>query len=678
MLRETPKGVILAEYPDEGRKRVVIAAVEPTVDGGRFAVKRVVGDRVEVTADIFADGHESVGARLLWRKSGEKEWSSAPMAHRDNDRWAGELAVDAIGRWEFTVEAWIDRYLGWSRDMEKRIAAGQDLAVQYLVAAELIDRVIDLRKLPKADAAALKEWAATFRDETIPDADKTDRLVSGDLDELMERHPDDRHAYRLEPGYPIWVDRELAGFSAWYEMFPRSTGKRGEHGTFRTAAERFSYVRELGFDIVYLPPIHPIGVSFRKGKNNTLEPGKEDVGSPWAIGGREGGHTAIHPELGTLEDFRWFVKEARKYDLEVALDIAFQASPDHPWVTEHPEWFRKLPDGSIQYAENPPKKYQDIYPIDFDSEDWRGLWDALRDVMLFWAGEKVRVFRVDNPHTKALGFWEWAIAEIRDEYPDVIFLSEAFTRPKVMYHLAKVGFTQSYTYFTWRNSKPEMEEYLRELTSVPVVDFFRPNFWPNTPDILHADLQTGGRGMFMTRLMLASLLSSNYGIYGPAFELLEHLPVREGSEEYLDSEKYQIRRWDLDREESLRWLIARINRIRRANAALQSNRSLRFHRFSNDQITCFSKRTKDFANVILCFVSFDPRHVQAGSTRLDMAELGLDPGERFTVHDLVTGARYDWHGLENYVELNPHVMPGHIFEVQRRKPSDAAGAGDGG
>jgi starch synthase (maltosyl-transferring) len=481
----------------------------------------------------------------------------------------------------------------------------------------------------------------------------------------MEKYPDRRWASVYDKELRVNVERSKARFSAWYELFPRSgAGRPAKHGTLRDCVERLPYVAGMGFDVLYLPPIHPIGISFRKGKNNTLAAQPDDVGSPWAIGAKEGGHKAIHPQLGSLADFKLLVEEAKKLDIEVALDIAFQCTPDHPYVTEHPQWFRKRPDGSIQYAENPPKKYQDIFPIDFESDDWEALWKELKSIIEFWCEQGVRIFRVDNPHTKAFPFWEWAIAEIKKNYPDALFLAEAFTRPKVMYRLAKLGFSQSYTYFAWRNTKAELTQYFTELTQTEVSDFFRPNLWPNTPDILTEYLQFGGRPAFMARLVLAAMLGANYGIYGAAFELSENLPREPGSEEYLNSEKYEIKNWDLDQPGSLKELVATVNRIRRENRALHSDRNLRFHTVDNPEIIAFSKTTDDLSNIIVVAVNLDPHHTQAGWVELSTQDLGLDPEQPYQMHELLTGARYLWHGARNFVQLDPQSVPAQIFRVR--------------
>jgi starch synthase (maltosyl-transferring) len=465
----------------------------------------------------------------------------------------------------------------------------------------------------------------------------------------------------------VVVDRERARFGTWYEMFPRScAADPGRYGTFRDCEARLPYIADMGFDVLYLPPIHPVGHTNRKGKNNSPAARPQEPGSPWAIGSEVGGHKAVDPELGTLQDFRRLIDKAKEHSIEIALDIAFQCSPDHPYVTEHPTWFHRRPDATIQYAENPPKKYEDTYSLDFETEDWQELWEEMKSIVLFWIEQGVRIFRVDNPHTKPFAFWEWLIDEVKRDHPEVILLSEAFTRPKIMYRLAKLGFTQSYTYFAWRNTSWELTQYFTELTQTEVRQHFRPHLWPNTPDILTEYLQSGGRPAFMARLVLAATLGANYGIYGPAFELCESRPREPGSEEYLDSEKYEIKRWDLDRPDSLKEFIARVNRIRRENPALQSDWHLSFHRVDNEQLICYSKRTEDGANVILVAVNLDPHYTQSGWVELDLEELGLDSTQPYQVHDLLGDARYLWNGPHNYVELNPHVLPAHIFRLRRR------------
>jgi starch synthase (maltosyl-transferring) len=646
----------------EGRRRVVIEGVAPEIDCGRFPVKRTVGERVVVEADVLIDGHESVAAALRFRREEDRTWEEVRMRPLGNDRWRGAFAVSDLGTYRYTIRAWVDRFATWRTGLEKKVDAGQDVDVDLLAGADLVSRAA--RTATGDPARSLRAFARTLLDrpETAVAA-----ALDPELAELMDAYPDRRPQAAYGRDLRVVVDRERARFGTWYELFPRSASSEpGRHGTFADVEKRLPYVAGMGFDVLYLPPIHPIGSSYRKGKNNTPGGGPEDPGSPWAIGSQQGGHTAVDPRLGTISDFERLVERARDHGLEVALDLAFQCSPDHPYVREHPEWFRHRPDGTIQYAENPPKKYQDIYPLDFETEAWPELWKELAEVVRFWIGRGVRIFRVDNPHTKPFAFWEWLIEEIKAEHPEVLFLAEAFTRPRVMYRLAKLGFTQSYTYFAWRNTKQELTDYFTELTRTSLREFFRPNLWPNTPDILTEHLQTGGTPAFMARLVLAATLGASYGIYGPAFELQEKQPIREGSEEYMDSEKYEIRRWDLKRSDSLAEFLGRVNRIRRENEALQSDRSLRFHEIGNDHLIAYSKSTEDGANVILTVVNLDPHHPQGGWTGLDLGSLGLDPNEQYQVHDLLTEARFVWNGARNYVELDPHVVPAHIFRIRSR------------
>ena len=647
----------------DGRKRVVIEGVAPEIDGGRFPAKRTVGDLVRVEADIFTDGHDSVAAVLLFRHEKSKSWAEKPMTQLVNDRWVAEFPVSELGRYRFTIHGWVDHWETWRRDLLKRIQANSDTEVDYQIGAELVDQ--GAARAKAADSEWLRGQAESLR--SIADlVERRNLAIDAALNEKMIQYPDRRFATEMDRQLVILVDPVRARFSSWYEFFPRSASPEpGRHATFADCEARLPYIAEMGFDVVYLPPIHPIGTTFRKGRNNTVTPEPGDVGSPWAIGAAEGGHKAVNPLLGTLEDFRRFVRRASEFKLQVALDIAFQAAPDHPYVKEHEEWFRKRPDGTIQYAENPPKKYQDIYPFDFESAKWLELWQELKSVFTFWIEQGITIFRVDNPHTKAFPFWEWCISEIKSQWPEVLFLSEAFTRPKIMYRLAKLGFSQSYTYFPWRNAKYELTTYLTELTKPPVSEFFRPNQWPNTPDILTEFLQLGTRAAFMIRLLLAATLGANYGIYGPPFELLESRPVRPGSEEYLDSEKYQIRHWDLERPDSLREFIALVNRIRRDNAALQSDWSLAFHPVDNDQLICYSKQVSDPPNLILVVINLDPHHRQSGFVDLPLDRLQVEESRPYQAHDLLTGARYLWTGRRNYVELDPASVPGHIFRIRR-------------
>ncbi|EAR23434.1 alpha-1,4-glucan--maltose-1-phosphate maltosyltransferase [Nitrococcus mobilis] len=652
-----------ASSQSDGRKRVVIEGVAPAVDAGRFPIKRTLGEKVVVEADAFVDGHDQLACVLCYRKAATETWTEVAMRPLGNDRWSGEFAVDELGRYGYTVTAWVDHFRTWCAELKKRTKA-EDIASALMIGAELIEAAAARANEPP-DAAELHRYAKALRTAGDPLTRRSQALDPA-LAQLMAQSPDRMFATTYERELMVVVDVAHARFSTWYELFPRSCVQEpGTHGSLRSCAERLPYIAAMGFDVLYLPPIHPIGTTARKGRNNTLNASAEDPGSPWAIGSEAGGHKAVHPQLGTLEDFRHLVRRAREQGLEVALDIAFQCSPDHPYVKQAPQWFRWRPDGTVQYAENPPKKYQDIYPFNFESEDWQGLWDELEDVFLFWIEQGVRIFRVDNPHTKPFPFWEWLITHVKAQHPEVIFLAEAFTRPKVMHRLAKLGFTQSYTYFTWRNNKWELMEYFTELTQTPSREYFRPNLWPNTPDILNEYLQVGGRPAFMTRLVLAATLGANYGIYGPAFELCEARPREPGSEEYLDSEKYEIRAWELERPDSLAHFITRVNQIRRENPALQQDWSLRFHPVDNEALVCYSKHCDALDNVILVVVNVDPHHTQAGWVELPLEALQLLPEHPYQVHDLLSDARYLWQGARNYVELDPHSAPAHIFRVRR-------------
>jgi len=649
------------EKPKEGRGRVVIENIVPEVNCGRFPIKRIVDDLVSIEADVFGDGHDHVRARLLWKQEGDRDWQSTEMQSLGNDRWRGEFPVAKVGRYRYTLLGEIDHFETWQSDLKKRVEAKQDLELPFATGALLLEQTQP--RATNKDSTKLASWAKKLRSSNY-DADAVAFALQEELLETVNRYPDAALETWYDKELEVVVDRERARFSSWYELFPRSWSPTpGKHGTLRDVAARLDYVAEMGFDVLYLPPISPIGKSFRKGKNNSVEAAPGDEGSPWAIGSAEGGHTAIHPALGTMEDFHALVARAKELNMEVALDIAFQCAPDHPWVKEHPEFFKNRPDGSIQYAENPPKKYQDIYPLDFESSNWKGLWDALKNVFSFWIDAGVLIFRVDNPHTKAFPFWEWVIPELKEKNPDVLFLAEAFTRPRVMERLAKAGFTQSYTYFTWRDTKEELTQYLLELTTTPVREYFTPNFWPNTPDILPAHLQTGGLPAFRSRLVLATTLIASYGIYGPAFELGENTPTKPGSEEYLNSEKYEIKSWDLQSASSLKPLITRLNQIRRENKALQSNERLHFHSTDNPSLICYSKRTADGSNLILVVVNLDPFLVQPGWVNLDLDVLGLAASDTFEVHDLLADRSYRWQGRRNYVALRPAEMPAHIFRV---------------
>lgn len=640
------------------RRRVVIEHVTPMLDCGRFPVKRAQGEPVMVEADVFADGHDEIRAETWFRHESEETWRRIPMTALGNDRWRAVFEVSEVGQYFYQVAAGIDRAGTWRRDLGRRLEAQQDLENAFHEGARLAEDAAT--QAPAAEERArLVQIAGILQQARAPFLLERELALGGELAGLLERHAS-RALWRYSsPPLRVRTERPRARASAWYEFFPRSCAPSGR---LRDCGARLRYAAELGFDVVYLPPIHPIGQACRKGPNNALSAGPQDPGSPWAIGGPEGGHTTIHPALGTLADFRALVRLAQSLGLELALDIAFQCAPDHPYVTEHPSWFRHRADGSVQYAENPPKRYQDIYPFDFESEDAQALWQTLRDIFLFWIGEGVRIFRVDNPHTKPLPFWEWVIDAIKARHPDVIFLAEAFTRPRVMERLAKLGFSQSYTYFTWRNSRRELESYFTELTQSPLREYFWPNAWPNTPDILPPVLQHGGRPAFALRVVLAATLCANYGIYGPAFELGEDRPLAPGSEEYLDSEKYQVRSWDVGAAHSLAPLLKRLNEIRRHHVALAHDLSLRFHDVDNEALICYSKRHGD--SRILVVVNLDPHYAQSGWVHLDLAALALDPDATYTVHDLILEHDYTWHGPHNFVLLDPGRAPAHVLELR--------------
>lgn len=651
--------------PRDGRMRAVIDRLSPLVDGGRFPAKRIAGEAVCIEADCFTDGHDQLRVVLSWQAAHGPDAYEIDMQPRGNDLWTAEFTPSAPGRYRCTILAWVDHFESWRKELERREEIA-DIRVALLVGGAL---VTETAARAGSDSPALEEWAALLRESAEPESTAdaaTLKALALDPERarLMRRHSD--RSLAESASLEIHADRKRARFSSWYELFPRSASPRpARHGNFKDVEARLPYVAEMGFDVVYFPPIQPIGRVNRKGANNALTAKPGDVGSPWAIGSAEGGHKEILPQLGSLEDFRHLAGTARELGMEIALDLAFQTAPDHPYVAAHPEWFKHRPDGSVQYAENPPKKYQDIYPFDFESQNWRELWAELKSIVDFWIEQGIRIFRVDNPHTKPFAFWEWLITEVQRVHPEVLFLAEAFTRPKVMHRLAKLGFTQSYTYFTWRNTKRELTEYFTELAHGPSYQYFRPNVWPNTPDILHETLQSGVRAAFAARLVLAATLSANYGIYGPTFELMESKPREAGSEEYLDSEKYQLRHWPLDRPDSLRSLIARVNRIRRENVALQSDASLRFCALDNDQLIGYLKTETSSGNVIIVVVNLDPYHVQSGWIDLDLRALGLDEATPYQVHDLLSNQRFEWRGIRNFVMLDPQRMPAHVLKLRR-------------
>jgi starch synthase (maltosyl-transferring) len=644
--------------------RLVIEQVSPTVDGGDYPLKRVVLDRLNVDCAIFKDGHDLISARVGYAY-GDEDVSYTPLRYEFNaDRWYGQFVLPEVGNLEMWVEAWPDPFATWRRDLEKRIEAGQDVRAEFVEGAHFIRRRAILASVQELEP--LQNAARVLEDENVGTETRARVAFSQTLKDLMQGPLDDADVARSQR-YKVRVDRRAAAFSAWYELFPRSEARQaGVHGTFADTERRLPELAAMGFDVLYLPPIHPIGVTHRKGRNNArvAEPG--DVGSPWAIGNRDGGHTAIHPELGTLDDFRHFVQTAAEFGIEIALDFALQCSPDHPWVTEHPEWFFVRQDGSIRYAENPPKKYEDIYPLNFWGDPEGGLWEAARDALLFWASEGVKIFRVDNPHTKPFAFWQWCIAEVQALYPDVLFLSESFTRPNRMNNLAKIGFSQSYTYFTWKNSKAELEGYLREVARPPVSDYYRPNFFANTPDILHEYLQHGGRPAFRIRLLLAATLSPAYGIYS-GFEVCENEAVKPGSEEYLDSEKYELKFRDYAAPNNIKRDITRLNSLRQAHPALQTLTNLAFLPTTNDEIIAYVKYApREGASHLLVVVNLDPHQTREATIDVPIAHFGITPDATYVVRDLMTHAEYEWRGSQNYVKLAPEDKVGHLFEIVPR------------
>jgi starch synthase (maltosyl-transferring) len=641
---------------------VVIENLQPLIDGGRYPIKRILGEDLVVEADIFKDGHDVVAAVLKWRVLGKRAWRETPMNFVNNDRWRGVCTLYDETVHEYSVEAWTDTFRSWQAEFAKKFEAGiSDLRSEALEGGALIEAAAR-RARDRPDASRLRELSEEVSKGTNSEVYAVAR--SGELEVLMATYPDRAAATHYDPPPRVIVDRPAALFGAWYEFFPRSAEGQGDRGsTFRDCLPRVDDVKAMGFDVIYFPPIHPIGQTNRKGRNNSTSSKPGDPGVPWAIGSEAGGHKAVEPALGTLTDFEWLEKEVRKRGMEIALDFAINCSPDHPYVKEHPDWFYKRPDGTIKYAENPPKKYEDIYPLNFRCENWRELWAELKSVVLFWAERGVRIFRVDNPHTKPVAFWEYLIKGVREKYPDTIFLSEAFTRPKMMKALAKAGFNQSYTYFTWRNSKRELIEYFTELTQTEMSEYFRPNLWPNTPDILPFALQEGGRPAFMIRVALAATLSTLYGIYS-GYELCENeaLPDRE---EYRDSEKYQYKERDWDAPGNIKDWIARLNKIRKENRALQLYTNLRFHDAENDAILFYSKMTAARDNIILVVVNLDPHRKQNAFVHVPIESFGQMESDVYQVQDLLSDATYTWRGRRNYVELHPEIQPAHVFLVRR-------------
>jgi starch synthase (maltosyl-transferring) len=639
----------------KGKSRVVIENVQPQVEGGLYPAKRTIGERVDVTADIFGDGHDHLRANLLYKKADAAGWQKIEMKSELNDIWRGSFYVTERGPYVFSVTAWVDHFETWYDGFRKKVAAKVDVRLELLEGINFL-KVLS-KKHDEILSKAIRHLEGDYENALI-------YVLTDDFASLVHAYPLVEHETQYEKTLEIVVEHKKANFSTWYELFPRSAAlDGGVHGTFKDVIRLLPRIASMGFDVLYLPPIHPIGKINRKGKNNNVNAKPGEPGSPWAIGSDEGGHKSIHAELGTLLDYRKLIDEAKKHNIDIALDIAFQCAPDHPYVTEHPEWFKQRPDGSIQYAENPPKKYQDIYPFNFETEGWMELWFELKSVITYWIDQGVKIFRVDNPHTKPIPFWQWVIAEVNREYPDIIFLAEAFTRPKIMSSLGKVGFTQSYTYFTWRVNKQEITEYMNELVSGPSRNYFRPNFWPNTPDILPYHLQHQGENVFILRLALAATLSSNYGIYGPVYEFYDNVPVT-GREEYFDSEKYEIKRHDWKKTNRMTDIITLLNSARKNNASLQSTWNLQFCAIENPNLIAFLKATDDLSNIVLVVVNLEPNERQSGFVQLPKGRLKLGDRINVKVSDLITEEHYTWTQEWNYVELDPYKMPFHLFNIE--------------
>jgi starch synthase (maltosyl-transferring) len=639
----------------KGQSRVIIENVQPQVDNGLHPSKSTVGEHIRVTADIFGDGHDHIRAHLLYKKETGSTWTRVEMKASWNDSWYASFECREKGYYVFTIEAWIDHFDTWYDGFRKKAAAKVDVHVELMEGAEM------LRKLGKNDPALFA--AATRLENKKGHLEAVEFVLTPEFQRIVHHHPLIEFETRYSHELRVCVEHKKANFSTWYEFFPRSASLEGKHGTFKDAIKILPRVAVMGFDVLYFPPIHPIGKVNRKGKNNSVKSSPGEPGSPWAIGSTEGGHKSVHPELGTLDDFKKLVAEAKKLNIDIAMDIAFQCAPDHPYVKEHPDWFRQRPDGSIQYAENPPKKYQDIYPFNFESADWKNLWEELKSVFLYWIGQGVKIFRVDNPHTKPIAFWQWVIGEINKQHEDIIFLSEAFTRPKVMASLAKVGFTQSYTYFTWRVSKQELTEYMTELVFSASRNYFRPNFWPNTPDILPYHLQHQGENIFILRAALAATLSSNYGMYGPPYEFGDNIPVP-GREEYHDSEKYEIKKYDWKRTNRLTDIIIILNKARNDHAALQSTWNIQFCQVENPNLIAYLKATEDLSDIMLVVVNLDPYNRQWGFVQLPKERLKLGDRINLKLHDLMTDEHYTWTQEWNYTEIDPFKMPFHLFKLE--------------
>jgi starch synthase (maltosyl-transferring) len=644
-----------SEKSYNGKCRVIIENVQPVVDDGLYPAKRTIGERVDVTAHIFADGHDHIRASVLYKNEQDEKWTELPLQHTFNDEWIASFYPQEQANYLFTIEAWIDHFETWHDGFKKKVAAKIDVSVELMEGAKFLRTVGPSNR-------ELKTLADKLEDKSrYPHA--IELVLSERFAEIVKQNPLKENRARSAQGYQIVVESVKSNFSAWYEFFPRSSSLGpGKHGTFKDCQKLLSRISAMGFDVIYFPPIHPIGRSNRKGKNNNVTAEATEPGSPWAVGSDEGGHKSILPELGTLTDFKKLVTEAKTLGIDIAMDIAFQCAPDHPYIKEHPEWFVARPDGSIQYAENPPKKYQDIYSFNFECEEWKQLWEELRSVFYYWIDQGVKIFRVDNPHTKPINFWQWVIAEVKKKDQEVIFLAEAFTRPKIMSSLAKVGFTQSYTYFTWRVTKNEITEYMNELVNTSSRNYFRPNFWPNTPDILPYHLHYKNDTVFILRYVLAATLSSNYGVYGPAYEFYENIPFQ-GKEEYDNSEKYEVRHYDWKSTNRMTDIMTLMNKARRENKALQSTWNIQFCAIQNDNIIAYLKYTDDRSNIILTVVNLDAQGVQSGFAQLPKGKLGLGDKINVKLNDLITGEQYTWTQEWNYVEINSHNLPFHLFKL---------------
>lgn len=642
----------------QGQTRAVVRDIWPIVENGRYPIKRVVGDEIHVWFDTFADGHDVVRGGLRFKHEAERKWTYVAANDIGNDRWHAIFPVSKQGYYTYEPIGWIDYALTWQHGITKKIDAGQSVVV------ELQEGLPFLKALLKLAGKEEKKYLADCI-EAFEDAGLYEKAValarSESLHRIFSIYPNQPYLFSAEPELRVYVDREKATFSTWYEFFPRSASASGKHGTFKDALALLPRVAEMGFDTLYFPPVHPIGEVNRKGKNNATHAQPGDVGSCWGIGSKDGGHTSLHPQLGTLDDFKKLIDTASELGIEIAMDFALQCAPDHPYVKSHPQWLKQRPDGTIQYAENPPKKYQDIYPIYFESEDWKNLWKELLDIALYWVDQGIRVFRVDNPHTKPLAFWEWLIGEVKKKNKDVIFLSEAFTKPKLMQELARLGFTQSYTYYTWRNTKHELVEYMHELTQGVISETFRPNFWPNTPDILPWALQNANEHTYLTRYFLAATLSSNVGVYGPVYEFMEHKAMP-GKEEYADSEKYEVRQWDWKKKTAITELYTKVNKARREIPALQRTNNIRFCHIENDQLIAFCKYDGRNSRVLVV-CSLDSQYAQNGQLHLAPWMLGLPDGSSFRLKDVFTQQTFEWHGEHHFVSLTPQ-QPYHLFIVE--------------